>query len=507
MNPYLRPRPHTTTVSPPQHRNGVVRRNQCHDMNDASQSTVPNVIRHHPDRRLSRSSSSSRSSSRSSSDGVVQGPMMPTPLPPYQTAWQLLSHSTQPQSVEHEKNNDRVSFLLPPPPPPININTNDPNHHHPNPFWYPSMIPMGMHEISGAGGSGKTQLACSIVVQAAMTPAYRIPTTTTTTAAANTPDDVLTSTMETTDYMHSTIHTTTTTNDDDDDDDMIRAIYISMTPSNTHKVVQRITQMIQARCQEQPYNDNTDHNEIKSQQERIQSILRRIQIITCRTLDDFMEICSEPQGLLTQTIRMSASSTTSSSFVRIMVVDSIADLFRYNDHEHHRNSKSKAVTSKFTMERSLHFFTLTQRLQQLMTQQHSSLPLSILILNQVTSNMSEHEMDHHHVHDETPALGLSWSNCVHSRFQLQKRYHYVHHIPMNDIRTDSTSSRTTTNGTILPTAPINHNSNDGTTMVSSPPPSPQRVLQRTLTVTHSTRYPITRTNFIITRSGCQASVH
>ena len=349
-----------------------------------------------------------------------------------------------------------------------------------------------------------------------MTPACRIPTPTTTTTtktttntatAANASDDVLTTTMEATDYMQNTIHTTTTTNDDDDDDDMIRAIYISMTPSNTHKVVQRITQMIQARCQEQPYNDNTDHNEIKSQQERIQSILRRIQIITCRTLDDFMEICSEPQGLLTQTIRMSASSTTSSSFVRIMVVDSIADLFRYNDHEHHRNSKSKAVTSKFTMERSLHFFTLTQRLQQLMTQQHSSLPLSILILNQVTSNMSEHEMDHHHVHDETPALGLSWSNCVHSRFRLQKRYHCVHHIPMNDIRTDSTSSRTTTTGTILPTAPINHNSNDGTTMVSSPPPSPQRVLQRTLTVTHSTRYPITRTNFIITRSGCQASVH
>ena len=505
MNPYLRPRPNTTTASPPPHRNGVVRRNQYPNMNDASQSTVPNSIRHPPERRPSRSSSG---------DGVVQGPMMPTPPLPYQTAWQLLSHSTQPPN--DEKNNDRVSFLLPPPPP-ININTNandpnhhNPNHHHPpNPFWYPSMIPMGMHEISGAGGSGKTQLACSIVVQAAMTPACRIPTPTTTTTAANTPDDVLTTTMEATDYMQNTIHTTTTTNDDDDDDDMIRAIYISMTPSNTHKVVQRITQMIQARCQEQPYNtDNTDHEEIQSQQQqRIQSILRRIQIITCRTLDDFMEICSEPQGLLTQTIRMSASSTTSSSFVRIMVVDSIADLFRYNDHEHHRNSKSNAVTSKFTMERSLHFFTLTQRLQQLMTQQHSSLPLSILILNQVTSNMSEHEMDHHHVHDETPALGLSWSNCVHSRFQLQKRYHYVHHIPMNDIRTDSTSSRTTTNDTILPTAPINHNSNDGTTMVSSSPPSPQRVLQRTLTVTHSTRYPITRTNFIITRSGCQASVH
>ena len=101
MNPYLRPRPNTTTASPPQHRNGVVRRNQGLNMNDASQSTVPNSIRHPPERRPSRSSSG---------DGVVQGPMMPTPPLPYQTAWQLLSHSTQPQSVEHEKNNDRVGL-------------------------------------------------------------------------------------------------------------------------------------------------------------------------------------------------------------------------------------------------------------------------------------------------------------------------------------------------------------------------------------------------------------
>jgi hypothetical protein len=50
--------------------------------------------------------------------------------------------------------------------------------------WYQSISP-GIHEISGAGGSGKTQLACSIVVQAAMMQKMNSTTTTTTKSVRN----------------------------------------------------------------------------------------------------------------------------------------------------------------------------------------------------------------------------------------------------------------------------------------------------------------------------------
>jgi hypothetical protein len=293
-------------------------------------------------------------------------------------------------------------------------------------------------------------------------------------------------------------------------------------------------QMIRTRLQQQQpqqqqvehHRHNHDNNNIGSDDPNaISSILRRIQVITCRTMDDLMDILFIPNGLIsTSLFRRGGGGST---MTRIIVMDSIADLFRYDENNETIPSKFKSSSSSFWMERSTQLFMITQRLQQFI-QQAQPAPLSILILNQVTSFDSTHTTTATNTTYpiEHPALGLSWSNCIHSRWHLQKHYHYsvVHRTSTSssgNSNSNSNSNNPNQNNSHTSRHNDHNNPDTGTAVVtnehptpttasngmasstSPPPPSPQqRILQRTLTVTHSTRYPILCTNFIITNSGC-----
>ena len=368
-------------------------------------------------------------------------------FPQYQTAWQLLQFERN-QNIECP-----LGFLVPTVATTItnssNTNTNNAGFQH--------YIPTGIHELSGAGGSGKTQLACSIVVQAAMT-------------------------------------ALTTTNDpkDKNDSEDIRAIYISMTPNGTQKVLQRIRQMISTRLQQQQDEDK-DEETLRfvdgTTTPTINCVLRRIQIITCRTIDDWMEALWNENGLITQALTRPKNKS-----LRVVIVDSIADLFRHDDNvtSHPANSYAPPTTAKsqsFFVQRSTQLFLMTQRLHQLLqpilSTQH---PLSVLILNQVTMTTTTSHWP------EQPALGLTWSNCVHSRFRVQKRP-----VAYDDVEGEDHHPTVTTNP--HPTHGIPN------VVAATEASSHKRILraQRTLTVTHSTRYPITSINFIITAGGCYPS--
>ena len=92
----------------------------------------------------------------------------------------------------------------------------------------------------------------------------------------------------------------------------------------------------------------------------------------------------------------------------LVVIDSMSALFRGE-----QNSKSSA------MERSSRLFTAAQKMKKL-SQQYR---IPFVVINQVTSyfqNPSAHCNPAMLPQNVVPALGLTWSNCVNTRYLLAR---------------------------------------------------------------------------------------
>ncbi len=257
-----------------------------------------------------------------------------------------------------------------------------------------------------------------------------------------------------------------------------------------------ISTRLQQEEEDEPTPRSVDGTAPPTRFEAVNRVLRRIQIITCRTIDDWMDALWNENGLITQALTRPKQS------LRIIIVDSIADLFRHDDNitSHPANSYAPPTTAtksqSFFVQRSTQLFLMTQRLHQLMQPFLSSQqPLSVLILNQVTMTTTTSHWP------EQPALGLTWSNCVHSRFRVQKR-HVAYEVEEDD---DDHQPTATTIHTTNP--PPTHLPPIVAAATATGVAPHKRILraQRTLTVTHSTRYPMTSTNFIIAAGGCYPS--
>lgn len=88
--------------------------------------------------------------------------------------------------------------------------------------------------------------------------------------------------------------------------------------------------------------------------------------------------------------------------LRLIVIDSIASLYRGADE--HSNEKS------YHVDRSGFFFQLSQFLRFL----SDVYGVAVIVVNQASSSMNEDDPSSH------PALGLSWSQCIHTRLWLSK---------------------------------------------------------------------------------------
>jgi predicted ATPase len=291
----------------------------------------------------------------------------------------------------------------------------------------------GVYEIAGAAGSGKTQLALSLCVRAAATATTPIPTTTV--QREQSPSS-------------------------------IRSIYIALHKMN---MISRIAQRL--------------HQQIPSSSS---SILQRIWIKPCANTEDLFELL---QSELPTIIRQQHPH------VRVIILDGIADLFR--------GIEDATQDPNHIVTRSAELFRVGRLLQNLIhvrtnhpASQNSSptttsttyTPLSIVVLNQVSAIFQESSTVlpcHCHPTGSAsssdpwkPALGLSWSHCVHQRFRIHRTV--MPSGPRIDVDTTNTTTTTTRN----------HSA----------------VSRRTLTLAHSSQYATPQSiEFVITtQNGCQA---
>jgi RecA/RadA recombinase len=290
----------------------------------------------------------------------------------------------------------------------------------PTPSWL--QLPAGIHELAGPGGTGKTQMALTLCLQAAASASWN-------------------SSISSRSVVSNSID-----RNNDNNNSMMRAIYISLSRTNVTKVAQRLQQMAAASCATIASSERTSTCQ--------DTLMNRIGTKCCATTDDLWELLQTTLPAILQ----------QQPAVRLVVLDSIADLFRHDFDNQNDNAARRAAL----------LFRLTAKLQALVTTTKQNRPLSILVLNQVTADFTTSTTtptsqtpaaawreDDRHDTLWTPALGLSWSHCMHSRFQLHRR------------------ESTTSNGT-------------STT-----------VFVRRIRLAHSARHPPSSAFFTIAAAGCQ----
>eukprot|EP00970_Alexandrium_tamarense_P004665 scaffold779_cov205-Alexandrium_tamarense.AAC.4 len=275
----------------------------------------------------------------------------------------------------------------------------------------------GITELSGEGGSGKTQISLSLCATTAMTPLIN--------------DN----------NSQGATHCT--------------SIYITMgegIPSS--KIAMRLEQMVRARRENMHEQCNNAHKVNISnngnffntgrEEEEIKQILSRIWLLSIRNEEEFIELVEShlPQMLeqqrqyqqqLQQQTAMNnhnhhhqneqqPADPISSARIGIIAFDGIAGFFRFSD-PLLSFTTSKSSNSLFHRQRSSKLFQISSHLRRL----SDVYDIPMLITNQVTASIAEGGGDGGGVvastqeHGVVPALGLIWSNCVTTRYILQRK--------------------------------------------------------------------------------------
>ena len=276
------------------------------------------------------------------------------------------------------------------------------------------LYPGGVYELAGPAGSGKTQIALHLCLRQAQAN----DTTNNTSIPHNSHPSCTASVRDTAPSY--------------------RAVYFSLGGSaKRNKILQRLCQM----SSENP------------------TLLNRIATRCVLNQDDWLQDVLNVQ--LPQLLEQQQQSSTSpdsngtprtSSRIRLVVVDALADLFRC----------VSSTTTSSVVDRAANLCHVAQRLHQL-AHEHD---LTVLVLNQVSGS------------HEQPALGLAWAHCCTTCFA---------------------TTLSSTRAVVVPPVPCqseNHpNHEDGPgpqpsssskSAVSSSQPPPQR--PRTLVLRHSSRY-------------------
>ena len=234
----------------------------------------------------------------------------------------------------------------------------------------------GITELSGEAGSGKTQICCGLVIDAARK-RILLP-----------PKDV-----------------------GGDDELYYTAIYVAMGEgTSTSAIAQRMHQMALARgpCS----GDRPRGAGRPPQDDEARSVMSRIGLFKILNEDELAKFVGE-----------TLPNMLENSKVGVVVLDSIANFFRFSDPTYQRPSG----TSMFHVERSGHLLGISSTLRRLSDEYH----VPIVVTNQVTASIpplmegvaggNSNAPALPAAEPVKPALGLVWSNCVSTRILLERR--------------------------------------------------------------------------------------
>lgn len=255
----------------------------------------------------------------------------------------------------------------------------------------------GIIEISGEAGSGKTQLCLSLCLNTIMIKAHN--------TASNPIAIVNTSTCSSITQQHhpnvnkrpyslisNKHHDTTMTKTVV----VYHALYICLgETTTTSQIAHRLHQMVRERIQLQvhPLQDRSI-----SLEEYIQDIMQRIHIKCIHNTEDFISFVQKELEIM-----LSVPRETNHSSIGLVVLDSIAGLYRIPEEEEKQN-----FGSKYYVQRSETFFDVASKLKYL----SDTYGVHMVVVNQVTGKGNGKHI---------PSLGLSWSHCVNERYHLSRK--------------------------------------------------------------------------------------
>jgi RecA/RadA recombinase len=215
-----------------------------------------------------------------------------------------------------------------------------------------------------------------------------------------------------------------------------RALFISLKgQSNMNKLLQRLQQMANATTTTTAdTTTTTGNNDTPTTNSKISQSLFLLQRILTRSLvtaDDLYDLLSNPPKSATpskpfqQQHHPQQQQQPASSSLRLVVLDSIADIFRAGNHDHDTHHATTSTSNG--VRRSAHLAATTARLLQLWADY-----IPVLVLNQVSggggAGSSSSDDDHHCWYDgntnnknnnnsnAVPACGLQWAHAVHTSF-------------------------------------------------------------------------------------------
>ena len=270
----------------------------------------------------------------------------------------------------------------------------------------------GITEISGEGGSGKTQICLSLCVTCVMTPVLY-------------PTPSINNGKEPTAENGAAMATANTHRiQQNNSNNHYTAIYITMgegIPSIS--IARRLEQMVSTRLSKSrnsnSYNSNSNDREVKD-------MLSRIGLLSIRNEEEFVEFVEQDLPNILEHHQQQATRHRQQHQPRrkigIIAFDGIAGFFRFSDplyqSQHSRNSM-------FHYQRSSKLLQISSQLRKL----SCMYDVPIVITNQVTASIPSSSLESgvsssggfNMSSAPVPALGLIWSNCVSTRYILQRK--------------------------------------------------------------------------------------
>lgn len=440
-------------------------------------------------------------------------PVTPTTASQLLQLWKQQPSSSSSLLLQQQQQQSVVPTMPLPPKIPILLTSSSSTIHTipKNNQWLELHGNNGIVEIAGEAGSGKTQLCLSLCLNVIMNHEPSITdchfhgnggTHSNTTSSAGTThsgkrshslisnnnehehehehDDVVTTTSTTARTMTAHSH----------------VLYVSLgETTSTSQMAHRLHQMVRERMiimkssassttsSSSHHSSQENSSNTISCEEHIQNVMKRIHMKRIHNTEDFLSFL---QHELPTTLSHHRDNTNDSTTIGLIVLDSIAGLYRIPE-EHHDDkdapkttvtqvtqSHNRSTTSKYYYaQRSETFFDIASKLKYI----SDVYGTHVIVVNQVTGKGNGKHV---------PSLGLSWSHCVNERYLLSRTE-----------RMASTAGVSTT----LSSSSTNRHSHDDDNVHEENPNVPNLFERRICLIASSKRRINVSTKFCISASG------
>lgn len=227
-------------------------------------------------------------------------------------------------------------------------------------------------ELSGEGGTGKTQFLLSLCLTTALS--------------------------QTCTAMNANVGPT----------EFCEALFVSMGEStSSSQIAHRLHQMAAARSEEIPSSQSSSST--------IRQVMERVHTRIIHNTEEFIDLIAELPHILKYGLNQgngeNGTNKKNRSNIRLVVLDSIAGLYRMDD--------SVQSDKFFYMKRSEELFGISANLKRI----SKEFGVYIIITNQVTTTLEGNVSTGvwNPIDGKVPSLGLSWSCCVNERYFLSRK--------------------------------------------------------------------------------------